>query len=442
MGKCHTRLAHLVNVEDGDGPNLKLKSTMESSDAAERAEASSAPTAAHVPSPPSVFSIFHEDILLAILSYVADVPFEKVARGEGQARAPIDSHSTLTHTLPLVSKQFYRLTSNHDLYWKHALLRLVQNEPSLWEEGLQRMVFDAKCDELRAEILERNRSRSVRRRDKRTKDSQLNQQQQQPPQSAFESKIISACSVGADNNNPSNSVGVSSPLTEEEELLQQACKAMQLHPPRHHTASPSGMYQCVYQSIVLGHMRYQAPVFYMPSSVQLGSRYGLHFFEHRYRLLISEVMASFPTRTRRGEQIGPVVLGLLPPNRSQSGVLDDDIKLSILDLCEKNESLLTNHHYPTFIHAHQSPLRRNSPAAIVRVLHCSISPDGSADVLLSPLSYIWLEEIWERPGTGGLIEARGIRMGKEASDAYERWCGMSRYGMGDGRGHGQMLPIP
>mmetsp|Transcript_28252 Transcript_28252/g.68030 ORF Transcript_28252/g.68030 Transcript_28252/m.68030 type:complete len:425 (+) Transcript_28252:231-1505(+) len=419
----------------------KLKSNMYSSDDAEGEEGSSAPAAAHVTSPPSVFSTFHEDILLAILSYVADVPFEKVDRGDGQARSPIDSHSTLTHVLPLVSKQFYKTTSNHDLYWKHALLRLVENEPSLWEEGLKRMIFDAKCDELRAEILKRNRNRPVRRRAKRTKHGQLDQQQQ-PTQPAFVSQIISACSIGADNDNPSNCVSDSSPLTDQEKLLQQACKAMQLHPPRHHTASPSGVHQCVYQSIVLGHMRYQAPVFYMPSSVQLGSQYGLHFFEHRYRLLISEVMASFPTRARRGEQIGPVVQGLLPPNRSQSGILDDDIKHSMLDLFEKNQSLVTNHHYPTFIHAHQAPLRRNSPAAIVRVLQCSVSPDGSADVLLLPLSYIWLEEIWERPGTGGLIEARGIRMGKEASDAYERWRQMASYGMGDGRGRRQMLPIP
>lgn len=122
--------------------------------------------------------------------------------------------------------------------------------------------------------------------------------------------------------------------------------------------------------------------------------------------------------------------------------MDGDIAHSLLDLLEKNNTLLQNHHSPTFIHAHQSPLRRNTPATIVQVQHCAIAPDGSADVLLYPLAYVWLEKIWERPGTGGLIEARGIRMGKEAADAHERWCGMAGFGMGDGRGRGQMLPIP
>ena len=43
----------------------------------------------------------------------------------------------------------------------------------------------------------------------------------------------------------------------------------------------------------------------------------------------------------------------------------------------------------------------------------------SADVFLQPIAYIWIEDVWERPGTGGLYEARGIRMGKEVSERYE-----------------------
>jgi len=53
-----------------------------------------------------------------------------------------------------------------------------------------------------------------------------------------------------------------------------------------------------------------------------------------------------------------------------------------------------------------------------------VSRDGSADVFLHPIAYIWIDEVWERPGTGGLFEARGIRMGKEVSESYEyyqRW---------------------
>lgn len=293
------------------------------------------------------------------------------------------------------------------------------------------MIFDGKCDELRAEIKERNRSRAVRRRDKRTRDGQQTDQQQRTPQSVAESD--------ADVAGPSNGA-----LKPEEELVQRACTAVEAHPPHHHTASSSGVYQCVFQSVVVSHLYFQAPVFYMPSSVRLGDDYGLHFFEPRYRLLISEVMSAYPVSARRGDLVRPVLPGLYPVDGRAHGqrVMDDDIKASLLDLLEKNAQLLGEHYLPTFIHAHQSPLRPNVPATIVQVSRCAISPDGSADVLLSPMAYIWLDEIWERPGTGGLMEARGIRMSRGDADAYERWCRMSIYGNGDGRGRAQMLPIP
>jgi hypothetical protein len=122
--------------------------------------------------------------------------------------------------------------------------------------------------------------------------------------------------------------------------------------------------------------------------------------------------------------------------------MDDDLKAITLNLLEDNESIVENFRMPTFIHAHQSPLRHNAPATIVQVQNCIISADGSADVLLKPLAYIWIEKVVERPFSGGLYEAVGIRMGAEATAAYERWSGMRAYGRGDGRGREHMLPIP
>jgi len=435
MGKCQTRLANIAQLDEDDDNALTMKSTMETSSMGEEgAPASAAPTE------PNSLSIFHEDILLAILSYVADVPYEMA--DIPATRAPTDTHSTLTHTLPLVSKQFHRLARNHDLYWRQALLRLLHDEPKLWEEGMKRVIFNAKCDKLRDEITQRNRNRA--RRGKRTKYAELNQpqsepQSQQPP--SDDSKVSTSQSSEQSNNKPSKT-NTAPTQSKQEELLQEACTTIESHPPRLHTATSSGKYQCMYQSIVLGHLRYQAPVFCMSSAIKLGSPYGLHFFEPRYRVMIAEVMATYPVGARRGERIHPVVPGLFPPEQQRGRtVMDGDIKANLLDLLEKNESTLATCHYPTFIHAHQS-LRRNTPAAIVQVLQCDIQPDGSADVFLRPLAYIWLEEIWERPGTGGLVEARGIRMGQEASLGYERWCSMRGFGRGDGRGWSQMLPIP
>ena len=241
------------------------------------------------------------------------------------------------------------------------------------------------------------------------------------------------------NRNSSEAQSTSSSLSKEEILLDKACKAMEDHPPQNHTATSSGVYQCIYRSIVHHHLRYQAPVFYMPTSIRLGVEYGLHFFEPRYRLLISEVMSSYPVTARRGQTIQPLLPGLCPTARP---VRDDALKYELLNFLERNESLIAQYHTPTFIHAHQSPLRPNTPATIVRIRHCQVEADGRADVLLEPIAYIWLDQIWTRPGTGGLIEARGVRMEKDTSDRYEMWCAMSAFGRGDGRGWGHMLPIP
>ncbi|KAL7553328.1 hypothetical protein ACHAWF_016607 [Thalassiosira exigua] len=420
MGKCQTRLAHPALAEDGGdgGREIPMKSTMGSSsdDVHVGGEADEAS-----PATPSALSIFHEDIILSILSYVADAPFETAENGEFLSESFLKA-------IPSCS-----LVCEHDFYWKHALLRLASREPTLWGEGLERVIFDAKCDELRAQIMERRQSRTMRRRGKRTKHQA--QEEVSRPQSVEESKVPASSEQLTDSS-------TKPPPSKEEELLNRARTAIEYHPPHHHTATPSGIYQCLYQSVVVRHLQYQAPVFYMPSDMELGSPYGLHFFEPRYRLLVSEVMASFPVAARRGNPILPMVPGLFPPPTHCPVAMEDDVKSSTLHLLEENPSILKNHHLPTFIHAHQSRLSPNSPATIVQVQQCVVQPDGSADIFLLPLAYVWLKEIWERPGTGGLLEARGIRMGKEASENFEQRCSMARYGMGDGRGWRNMLPIP
>eukprot|EP00573_Skeletonema_grethae_P005014 CAMPEP_0201692012 /NCGR_PEP_ID=MMETSP0578-20130828/5024_1 /ASSEMBLY_ACC=CAM_ASM_000663 /TAXON_ID=267565 /ORGANISM="Skeletonema grethea, Strain CCMP 1804" /LENGTH=393 /DNA_ID=CAMNT_0048177325 /DNA_START=155 /DNA_END=1332 /DNA_ORIENTATION=+ len=363
------------------------------------------------PTVPSSLSIFHEDILLSILSFVADTPFEMAGHDN-----PTFGQSSLTHTLPLVSKQFHRLTKQHDIFWENALLRLVKKE-HLWEDGMKRFVFDSKCDKIRSDILKRNHNRN--RRDKRTRNHQLQQQQTRAEagattQTSATSNIENLKSENSDNT------------AKEEALLKQACDAIEAYPPHNHTASSSGIHQCIYKSIVNHHLRYQGPVFYMPSAIRLGSPYGLHFFEPRYRLLMSEVMAPYPVSARRGERISPMVPSLIPNNSLRHNGDDDDIKADLLNVLEQNQSLLGKYQLPTFIHAHQSPLRKNTPATIVQVRQCMVSRDGSADVYLEPIAYIWIDQVWERTGTGGLYEAQGIRMGKEVSESYEYYRDLPR----------------
>lgn len=301
----------------------------------------------------------------------------------------------------------------------------MQKDPSLWKEGVRHILFDFQCDHINMEIENRSAAASARRREKRAKHVQPGNDQQQP-NTSFAST-------------PGQNSFLLPTCTTDEELIEQVYHVLESDRRTTTASIERGLYKLIYQLVFREHIRCRGKVFYMDSEMKLGEPYGLHLFEPRYRILISEVMSRFPLNARRGGRIIPRLPGL-PPTRGT--VMDDDLKAITLELVEKNESTVENFRLPRFIHAHQSPLRRNTPATIVQVLNCDISGDGSADVVLKPLSYIWLEKVVERPFSGGLYEATGIRMGAEATAAYERWSGMRAYGRGDGRGREHMLPIP
>jgi hypothetical protein len=123
----------------------------------------------------------------------------------------------------------------------------------------------------------------------------------------------------------------------------------------------------------------------MTGVVRLGHTFGLHFFEPRYRLLIAEVMRGWPELARHGATIVARADG----------------------------------RFPTFVYAHVAPLAPGTPACLVQVRQCVIHRDGSADVLLVPVSYVWLERIWERPHSGRLFEAQCLKMGREQARSME-----------------------
>ena len=139
---------------------------------------------------------------------------------------------------------------------------------------------------------------------------------------------------------------------------------------------------------IVQRLRFRSPIFYMPGPLNLNESFGLHFFEPRYRLLISEVMAPYPVTFRRGDPI---------------------------ELRGSGHSV-----YPKFIYANYSPLERGSPAVIVEVRQCLINPNGTADVFLCPTSYIWIEDIRERPNSGALYDARAISMSETSTAALQR----------------------
>lgn len=150
-------------------------------------------------------------------------------------------------------------------------------------------------------------------------------------------------------------------------------------------ASPDLDYKNIFRLVYQTYIRYTGPIFFMPGFVSLGTRFQLHLFEPRYRLLIAEVMRGWPEAARRGGRIEP---------SPSTGSL------------------------PTFIYGHVSPLAATTPACLVEVHHCEIFPNGTADVELNPVAYVWLERVWQRRNSGRLYEASCLRMGSE--DANEQ----------------------
>lgn len=182
------------------------------------------------------FSQLHEDLKVSIIGFVADAPLEECAN------VPF---SSLTHTLPLVSKQFHRMTSVVETFWKDAICRqATRHEPTLWRGALK--------------------------------------------------KIWRECANGDNNQNED------SQTSKEEEI-----SIIELVERVVVSKNYSG-FKALYKDIVRNHLRFVAPVFYMGNTLErLGRPYALHFFEPRYQYMMADIMRDQSDTVRRGE--GPVV---------------------------------------------------------------------------------------------------------------------------------------
>jgi hypothetical protein len=145
---------------------------------------------------------------------------------------------------------------------------------------------------------------------------------------------------------------------------------------RTNTSLDNPSYKLIYQKVVSNYLRLTTAVFYMPGSINLGEPYGLHFFEPRYRFMIAEIMRDQTEEARHGGRIRGEVL---------------------------------------FVHANRTPLARNTPAILVRVLRCDTYPDHRADVLLLPFAHVTMEKLWLHPTGGNLYHCQCLRMGQQVT---------------------------
>jgi hypothetical protein len=318
-------------------------------------------TRRHVPGVDATFSLFvnlGDDLMTHILSFVAEAPFEQANNNNNSETSFM---AALTHSLPLVSKQFHRLCQTDDL-WKAAIVRQVAREEEetetssssssgagggggggLWNAGLKSLLLLATAN--------------------------------------------NATNISNNNAAATTAKGVA-------QTLDQICNASET------TCAE------IYKTILNSSIRFTGPIFCMPQRFQLGVPYGLHFFEPRYRRLIADIMAPFPETARQG---GPILCSSSRSREQQQGGGNEQRQLPAP---------------PVFIHAHAHGrrLERGTPACLVQVIRCHVYPDGRADVFLMPTGHVRTELLWQVPHTGHLHCGQFMRLapGSAASQQADR----------------------
>jgi len=168
-----------------------------------------------------------------------------------------DYTSTLTSTLPLVSKKFLSICKNGFL-WEIALTALIVAQADLWGAALHHFIEDHASVDSGACLQYMQ---------------QLHSSDEDQGQSNL--KLLAATS----------------------DLVQETIL-------NHASQVGYGLHSELYRWLLCNHVRYHGPVFYMPDeAIQRGTIFGLHFFEPRYRRLIREVMEPYPEEFKEGREI-------------------------------------------------------------------------------------------------------------------------------------------
>lgn len=252
----------------------------------------------------TLFGNFSEDIRFMILSFVADAPHEISVPGPLRYQF---KPSSLTTTLPLVSKEFSQF-ARHDSLWLAALTRQLQHpaQQGHWKGGLRRLL-PLECE---------------------VKDSTILQSVQEELGGAI-------------------------------------------------------TYREIYRKVFSNHIQFEAPVFIMPSPVEIGEIYGLHLFEPRYRFMVRDILNSCqnPQSARQGEPI--------EPGTNEEGMIQPPY---IIHFCLPQR------------------IRPGALACLVQIVWCRTYEQETADVQLMPVAWVRLENLFVRPEYGHLFYAKATRI--------------------------------
>jgi hypothetical protein len=285
--------------------------------------------------------------------YYYQAAFHSSASFRDQSYARVSStksFGTLTHVLPLVCKQFYILCNEYNTLWTESLERLLgfKNSPS-------------RCDIGSSDLWEKGLLSFIQSSGRAIgDDTALNDISEGPIDESVHSeyervrKLISKAEhcLYRQNQSPTRIDG--------------SAKDCVVQEPADGSLE-DGVAQEVFRQVLLYHKPVRLPVFTFIASTAVGEELYFRLHEPRYRLLIADVMAGRSASERNGYP-------LVPPR-------------------------------PRFLFACKPDPLQRKVACLVEVRRCHIHRDGITDIVIVPISYVVMQDVVARPGSGGLLDA-------------------------------------
>ena len=274
----------------------------------------------------------------------------------------LKSFGTLTHVLPLVNKKFYVLCNTSNVLWTESLERLLgakktwpqssNNSSDLWKKGVISFIKSSGVAVAGSTI--------GNERESRPSDEAMHLECESVRK--LVEKAVDCCSI-------------LKPL--QIQIATDGSLGDSVAQKTAHSFLEKCVAQEVFRQVLLYRKPVRLPVFTLPCSTTLGEELYFRLHEPRYRLLIADVMAGRPSSQRKG--------------------------------------LLLSSPRPRFLFACKPDPLRSKVACIVEVRKCLIHLDGVADIVIVPISWVLMQDVAERPQSGGLLDATVVPSPKRSS---------------------------
>ena len=318
------------------------------------------------------FNEFHEDIRKLIISFVADAPFEKNVRHVGSLNNK--KTGSITHVLPLVNKEFYTFTKL-DYFWEPILKRQLfskrhdMDHSRVWKDGLHRLLSEEELAAVHTTVDEYK----IAHETAAVSDDIVEK---------YKQIIVTSGVRDAARDVILEKMMETQKLLEAGTFERTATLIQILDRSRRRTTSC----KTIYKTVCTTQLFFEAPMFIMPCTLELGVSYGLHLFEPRYRIMMHDLLqekCADPVRAGTGKT--PIVSGRDPT----TGILNPPL---LLHACSPSHTIDVG-----------------STVCLVQLVWSKIYEDGTADVRLLPVAWVDIDQVLIRREAGDLFYANVFR---------------------------------